>query len=127
VRQALVDAYGRAAARLDPEAAAEAAGDLRDRLGKETDPDVRQALVDAAASFARDPGPRPTGEQLLQLRLALASIAYPLRGPSESPAWQRLENISGKHFDHDVDSLLDWLKSCCQLTASDARLSTSSK
>jgi len=127
MRQSLVAAYGSAAARLDPAEAAKEAGDLRDRLGKETDPPTEADLIDAAAFLATDPSSRPTEEQLLELRLALASVANPIRGPPESPAWKRLEDISGKRFDHDIDRLLDWLKSCCQLTASDARLSASFK
>ena len=111
----------RAYTSIESSAASHLAERLRDRLGKETDPDTEGALIDAAASLATDPGPRPTEEQLPELRLALASVANPLRDPSESPAWKRLEDISGKRFDHDIDGLLDWLKSCCQLTASDAR------
>ena len=127
MRQSLLAAYGSAAAQLDPAEAAKEAGDLRDRLGKETDPPTEADLIDAAAFLATDPSSRPTEEQLLELRLALASVANPIRGPPESPAWKRLEDISGKRFDHDIDRLLDWLKSCCQLTASDARLSASFK
>ena len=119
----LIAAYGLAAARLDRPEAAKAASDLRERLAqKDLDPKTELALVDAVASSVTHPDSHPTHWQLDQIRLALSSIAWPLRQRSESPAWKRLEEISGRHFQHDISELLEWTKSCCQLSATDARL-----
>jgi hypothetical protein len=122
-RRSLIYAYGSAAARLDPPEAAKAASDLRDRLAKpELDADTEMALVDAEVSLASVPATHPSQEQLEELRLALASVAWPLRNPDDSPAWEKLEKISGRRFEHDTHRLLEWTNSCCGLVASDARL-----
>jgi hypothetical protein len=121
-RRSLIDALGSVVGRLDAPGVAEAAKVLISRLDrKDVDPDTRQSLIDAAASVAVISGMHPTNAEVATLRLAMGSIAWPLRSPSESPAWVRLETISGERFDQDVQRLLLWLQSCCKLASSAAR------
>jgi hypothetical protein len=120
-RQSLIAALGNAAGRLDAAAAAETAKDLRARLDKDLDPGTRQSLIDALASIAAISSPHPTNAEIATLRFAVASIAWPLRDASASPAWVRLETISGEKFDRDIQRLLFWLQSCCKLAPSAAR------
>ena len=111
-RRSLIRAYGSAAARLDPPEAAKAASDLRDRLAKpDLDADTEMALVDAEASLVIVPAAQPTQEQLEELRLALASVAWPLRNPDDSPAWEKLEKISraySESYGFELDSPSFW-------------------
>jgi hypothetical protein len=119
----LVDAYRNAAARLEPLAATEEASHFADLLSQPGyDLGTTLAMIDAVASLAAVPSLHPTDDQLQPLGFALSSMAWPLRERSESPARKRLEEIGGKPFNHDVSSLLEWVKFCCGLTGSDARI-----
>jgi truncated hemoglobin YjbI len=110
------------AGRFDATTAAEVAKDLRARLKREdADLDTRISLIDAAAELVVISTPHPTTEEIATMRLAMSSIAWPLRDPDRSPAWARLESISGEKFDRDVRHLLDWLQRCCNLSPSAAR------
>jgi hypothetical protein len=131
-RQSLILALDAVAGRLDAPAAAEAAKDLRARLdSKDIDSDTRRSLIDALALIAPISGPLPTNAEIPTLRLVIGSIAWPLRDPSESPAWARLEAISGENFDggefdkdirrKDIHRLLAWLQKCCRLAPTAAR------
>jgi hypothetical protein len=118
----LIGALGSVGGRLDAPGAAETVKDLRARLDrKDVDPDTRRSLIDAAASVAVISGMHPTNVEIATMRLAMGSIAWPLRPTSESPAWVRLETISGEKFDQDIQRLLLWLQSCCKLASSAAR------
>jgi hypothetical protein len=121
-RVSLIDALGRVGARLDAAEAAKAATDLIARLDRpNVDATTQRSLIDAVASIAVVPSPHPTDEQISSIRIALGSVAWPLRDPSESPAWSRLETISGKKFDRDVERLLLWANYCCKLSPCAAR------
>ena len=118
----LFDALGRVGERLDAAGAAAAANDLISRLDrKDIDPYTQGVLIDTVASIAKIHGMHPTEAEISTMRVATGSIAWPLRSPSDSPAWARLETISGEKFDQDVQRLLVWLQSCCKLTPSAAR------
>jgi hypothetical protein len=98
------------------------AKDLRARLDrKDIDPDTQRSLIDALASIAAISGTHPTNVEIATIRLALSSIAWPLREISDSDAWARLETISGEKFDHDIQRLLLWVQNCCKLAPSAAR------
>jgi hypothetical protein len=115
-QRSLIQALGRVAGRLDAAGAAKAAADLRARLDRPNlNPSTQRSLIDALASLAMVPSHRPTPEKINGVRFALSSVAWPLRDPSKSPSWDRLETISGQKFDHDVQRLLIWAKKCCEL------------
>src|SRR5262249_15814722 len=102
--------------------AAELRKDLRNRLeGKDLDTDTRLALIDALALTAAISSWPPTNAEIATLRFAMASIAWPLRDASQSPAWAKLEPISGKKCNRDIQRLLFWLQTCCKLAPSAAR------
>jgi hypothetical protein len=120
-QQSMIEALGSVAGRLDAPGAAEAAKDLRARLdGKAVDFATRLSLIDALASIASVSGPHPTSAEIATMRVAMGSIAWPLRDIDESPALARLETISGKKY-RNVQRLLFWLRSCCKLAPSAAR------
>jgi hypothetical protein len=121
-QRSLIDALGSVGGRLDAPAAAEVAKDLIARLdAKDVDPETQQFLIDALARMVTISGPHPTTGEIARMRIALASIAWPLRETSESPAWGRLETISGQKFDADTRRLLLWMQACCQLRPTAAR------
>ncbi len=117
----LIDALGHVGENLDPTNAARTIKKLIPWLDRDDlDPSSQQSLIDALASMAVISSALLKNDQIATIRVALGSIAWPLR-EEQSPAWRRLETISGQKFDFDLQRLFHWLDNCCKLTPDTAR------
>ena len=109
-QQALLSAVGSVAGRLKQgsEEVDALAKDLRAQLARtDFDPLTRQYLWDALALA----GGKILGNQPGDIRRVtnlLVSVAFPLREPSDSPAWTILEQAAHRSFNRDAPAMMEW-------------------
>lgn len=121
-QRSLVKVLGALGSQLDATSAAESAKHLLAHLDRDdVDPETLRSLIDALASTAVNSRSPATSVDVATIRAALGSIAWPLKRDGDSPAWARLEAISGEKFDHDIQHLLRWAQSRYKLAPTAAR------
>ena len=107
-RDALLSAIGKVAGRLREggEEANALAKDLRTQIAR-TDPNKWQGFLDALALI----GGKVVRDQPVDVRRVtnlLVSVAFPLRTPSDSPAWALLEQAAQRSFNKDAPAMMEW-------------------